>query len=125
MTDKILWDMHWINRSNRKLLFWLDRRVTLRLTNLVSKLSLLEIDDIDFNTVLDNLTNWEKINTELLESFLDSLDLLNENDLFDMWESIESIKIYFQNIRRTIIDEINPVILSVKNDSEALCDAGF
>jgi len=91
INDKALWDMIWIVRSNRKKLFWMIKRDTIRLGLIVSKLTLLDDIDERFSKILDNLTEGTLITLNDYDYFVSNINLLNENIFNSIWEKKQEV----------------------------------
>lgn len=107
INDKALWDMIWIVRSNRKKLFWMIKRDTIRLGLIVSKLTLLDDIDERFSKILDNLTEGTLITLNDYDYFVSNINLLDENIFNLIWENKQDIINFFDSIRSDI-SEVMP-----------------
>lgn len=132
MKNKILWDLTWIIRSNRNLLFWMNRKDTLRLGSIVSRLSLLEINDEKFNDILDKLTNKTLLTSQEHSDLIIVIDAIPDESFDFIWEKKELIINFLYSIKNQLtdynnwIDSIITTKVSVKdNVDRALWDAGF
>ncbi len=111
--NEILWDLIWIVRNNKEKLFWMNRKNTLRLDNLISRLSLLGGIDKRFNEILDNLTKETLITLNDYDYFVGRINLLDENTINSIWENKQSIIKFFDSIKHIIIEDILGVINDV------------
>lgn len=132
MKNKILWDLTWIIRSNKTLIFWMNRKDTLRLGSIVSRLSLLEISDKSFNDILDKLTNKILLTSQEHNDLITTIDLIPEESFDFIWEKRDYVIHFLQNVKNELIDYnkgIDSIVttkICVKGDVDrALWDAGF
>lgn len=103
INNNVLWDITWIVRSNKDKLFWMNRKNTIRLNSLVSRLSLLGDIDKRFNEILDNLTKETLITLSDYDYFVDKINLLDENTINLIWENKQNIIHFFDSIKLYIL----------------------
>lgn len=132
MNNKILWDLTWIIRSNKNLLFWMNRKDTLRLGSIVSRLSLLGIDDESFNNALDKLTNKNLLTYKEYNDLIININSIPEESFDFIWEKKDYIINFLQSVSDQLIDYSHwiDMVISLKTNikdevDRSLWDAGF
>ncbi|MFA5917377.1 MAG: hypothetical protein WC850_04045 [Candidatus Gracilibacteria bacterium] len=123
INNNVLGDITGIVRSNKDKLFGMNRKNTIRLNSLVSRLSLLGDIDKRFNEILDNLTKETLITLSDYDYFVDKINLLDENTINLIGENKQNIIHFFDSIKLYILKNMPN---SYFNDKvTGIMEAGF
>lgn len=124
ITLPILQDNLGIIRSNHNNILWLNRKDTLRLKSIISKINILEFN----NDWLDKLLYWNKISSKEYIDIVDLISSMSKHSLTAISEKKDDLLTFFDSIKSSIIEydvESEAIITKDKTQKLLQGDAGF